>query len=58
VQYEDGVQAKIAVIARPARPALGEEEVLQDLNGDEEIIITNHGEIRDGQEVAPTLVDW
>ena len=58
VQLEDGVQVKVAVVVRDANPEAGEEDVLEDLTGEEEIIRSGQGEIAPGQKVKATPVDW
>lgn len=51
VLLEDGVRSRIAFVAREADLATGEEEVLKDLEGTEEIVASGQGELREGQEV-------
>ena len=58
VQLEDGVQAKVAVLVHEANIATGEDEVLEELTGEEEIVRSGQGEVADGQDVRPMLVDW
>jgi multidrug efflux pump subunit AcrA (membrane-fusion protein) len=53
VQVDDGKLAKIAVITK-----IKDEEVKQDLTGDELIVASNQGELSDGQAVQATPVDW
>jgi hypothetical protein len=58
VQYEDGIQAKVAIIVSPGQGDMGDEEVLQDLTISEKVIRIAQGEIRDGQKVNAKLVQW
>jgi multidrug efflux pump subunit AcrA (membrane-fusion protein) len=53
VQVDDGKLAKVVVITK-----VGKEEVKRDLTGDESVIISNQGELSDGQAVRPSQVDW
>ncbi len=53
VQVDDGTVAKVTRIVK-----VGREEVKQDLTGEEEIILSNQGELSDGQEVKTVAVDW
>jgi len=58
MEVDDGNLAKVAVIIREARPRIGEQEVFQELRGDEEIVVGGQGELSEGQVVHPTHVDW
>lgn len=58
VQVDDGTLAKVAIIARPANLKVGEVEVLQDLTGTEEILLTGQGEVSPGQPIRTTPVEW
>lgn len=58
VQLEDGATAKVAIIVREEDPETGQEEVLRELTGEEEIIASGQGEIADGQEVRAVRADW
>jgi RND family efflux transporter MFP subunit len=56
VQFEDGVQAKVAKL--PRGDAGKADSKLQELTGTEEIVQSGHGEISDGHPVNPALVEW
>jgi multidrug efflux pump subunit AcrA (membrane-fusion protein) len=58
VQVDDGTLAKVAVIARPANLKVGQVELLQDLTGNEEVLLTGQGEVSPGQPVRTTPVEW
>lgn len=58
VQLEDGATTKVAVIVREEDPETGQEEVLRELTGEEEIIASGQGEIADGQEVRAVRAEW
>lgn len=58
VQLDDGVQARVAFLVREEDPDSGEEEVLHDLTGDEDIIASGQGEIAEGQEVEAVRSEW
>jgi multidrug efflux pump subunit AcrA (membrane-fusion protein) len=53
IQVDDGKLAKVSRIVR-----VGEEEIKQDLTGDEEIVFSNQGELSEGQAVRTTRVEW
>lgn len=57
VQTSDGKLAKIAVIVNEASPQMGVQEMLQDLTGNEEIIISHQTELAEGQAVQPVRED-
>ena len=58
VLVDDGKLAKVAVIFRDTSPRSGVREVLRDLTGKEEIVISNQIEIADGQKVASQLTEF
>src|SRR5262249_14278035 len=59
VQLEDGIQVKVAKVLHQTNPKTGrEEEVLQDLTGQEEIIPSGQGESGEGQVVRASPGDW
>jgi multidrug efflux pump subunit AcrA (membrane-fusion protein) len=58
VQAEDGKQVKVGVLIRPAHARPGDPEVVRELTGEEEVIVSGQGEISDGQAVKTTLVSW
>lgn len=59
VQLEDGLQAKVVKLVRQKNPRTGQdEEVAQELTGNEEIIRSGQGELADGQIVKTTQADW
>jgi multidrug resistance efflux pump len=53
IQVDDGKLAKVTCIVK-----VGDEEVKQDLTGDEEIVLSNQGELSDGQAVKTNPVKW
>jgi multidrug efflux pump subunit AcrA (membrane-fusion protein) len=53
VQADNGEEVKVALIEK----ARGQ-EVKRDLTGEEEIVITNQGELGYGQAIKTTRVDW
>jgi multidrug resistance efflux pump len=53
VQVDDQKVAKVAVISR-----LGKGKVKRDLTGEEEIVISNQGELSEGQAVKATRTPW
>ncbi len=58
VKLEDGIQSLVAIVRHEANPDSGEGEVLQDLNGTEEIIPNGQGEYQEGQEIHNQKTDW
>jgi hypothetical protein len=53
VQVDNGKVAKVVLLKM-----VGEEEVDQEFTGDEQVIISNQGELNDGQKVKATLTEW
>lgn len=53
IEINDGTIAKVATVGRT-----GNMEVLRELTGSEEIVLTRQLEIGDGQPVRTTKVDW
>jgi HlyD family secretion protein len=53
VQVDDGNLAKVVRIVKA-----GQRDVKQDLTGKEELVLSNQGELSDGQAVKPTPVEW
>lgn len=58
VQLDDGMLARVALLDREENPESGEEEVLRELTGNEDIIASGQGEITDGQEVLAVRSEW
>jgi hypothetical protein len=58
VQVNDGTLAKVSVIVRMKDVRGGDQEVLQELGGDEEIIASRQAEVGEGQTVQATLESW
>jgi multidrug resistance efflux pump len=53
VEMDGGKVVSVRVIEK-----IGNEEIKRELTGNEEIIISNQGELSDGQAVAATRTDW
>jgi multidrug efflux pump subunit AcrA (membrane-fusion protein) len=53
VDVENGTVAKVTLLVRD-----GDHESVQEFTGKEEIVITNQGELSDGQKVTPTHTEW
>ncbi len=53
IQADNGKTLKLALIERT-----GGNEVHKELTGSEEIVFSNQGELTNGQEIKPTLVEW
>lgn len=58
VQVNDGVLAKVAIIAQGANAHTGELETLRDLKGDEQVIVSRQSELSEGQPVRAFKEDW
>jgi multidrug resistance efflux pump len=58
VQLNDGKLAKVEIIVHRTDPRLGEHESLEELTGDEEVIVSRQVEIGEGQAVKTTLESW
>jgi hypothetical protein len=58
VQVNDGRLAKVAVIARAANARTGQQELLEELTGAEEIVASRQAELSPGQAVRATPVEW
>jgi membrane fusion protein (multidrug efflux system) len=58
VQVNDGLLAKVTVIARAANARTGETELLRELTGDEEVVASRQSEFADGQAVHAVAEDW
>lgn len=54
VQQEDGIRVKLVKVV----PTSDGGETVQDLTGNERVVRSGQGEIRDGQELHGTLVEW
>ena len=53
IQADNGKTLKLALIERNAG-----NEVRKELTGNEDIVFSNQGELTNGQEIKPTLVEW
>jgi multidrug efflux pump subunit AcrA (membrane-fusion protein) len=53
VQVDDGVLAKVALIE-----TVNGEDVKRDLQDDDVIVLSNQGQLSEGEMVKPTLTDW
>lgn len=58
VQLDDGVQAKVAFLVHDENPEAGDDEVLRELTGDEDIIASGQGEVAEGQQVLAVRAEW
>jgi multidrug resistance efflux pump len=58
VQMNDGKLAKVNVIINERNPQVGQREMVHDLTGEEEIVISRQAEISEGQAVRTTLGNW
>jgi multidrug resistance efflux pump len=53
VQVEDGLLAKVTLVE-----TVNGEDVRRDLHDDDVIVLSNQGQLSDGERVKPTLTDW
>jgi multidrug resistance efflux pump len=59
VQVNDGRVAKVVLLVKKGIGAKkSETEIPQELTGQEEIVVSGQGEIQEGQQVRPVVVDW
>jgi multidrug efflux pump subunit AcrA (membrane-fusion protein) len=58
VQVNDGLLAKVTVVARKANARTGETELLRELTAEDEVVVNRQTEFPDGQAVRAYAEDW
>ena len=58
VQFNDGRQAKVAIVARRTDDQTGQAEQFTELTGDVEVVANRQSELTEGQPVHAVVGDW